>query len=62
MRMVLPATILEFIQFLRVPRIEYSDNQVDLALDNVVLPGDTLLPGNLEIKVYIDIRITNRNK
>ncbi|KAI9255737.1 hypothetical protein BDA99DRAFT_427555, partial [Phascolomyces articulosus] len=58
LRMILPPTLLELIKFLPIPRIEYSDRQVDLALENIILPGDTLLPGNLEIKMDNKIRFS----
>ncbi|KAI8075926.1 uncharacterized protein B0P05DRAFT_454424, partial [Gilbertella persicaria] len=47
---LLPAFIDE-IKYIPVPRIEYSDNQFDVAVDNLIISGDTLLPNVFETKV-----------
>lgn len=53
MRLTLLPAAMELIKFIRVPAIEYSDKEFDVAVENVVLPGDTLLPGAVEVKVTI---------
>lgn len=51
MRLTLIPAAMELIKFIPVPAIEYSDREFDVAVENVVLPGDTLLPGFVEVKV-----------
>ncbi|KAI8366790.1 uncharacterized protein BYT42DRAFT_504682 [Radiomyces spectabilis] len=51
MRMTLLPAILEQIKFVPIPRIEYSDPQFDVVIENVILAGDTLLPNILEMKM-----------
>lgn len=51
MRLTLLPAALEMIKFIPVPRIEYSDEGFDVAVENVVLTGTTLLPDVFEMKV-----------
>lgn len=51
MRLTLLPAILEFIKVLPIPRIEYTDAEFDIVLENLVLAGDTLIPGLFEMKV-----------
>ncbi|KAI7879318.1 hypothetical protein K492DRAFT_131590, partial [Lichtheimia hyalospora FSU 10163] len=68
MRVTLIPAAMELIKFIPVPAIEYSDREFDVAVENVVLPGDTLLPGFVEVKMdnYIKFSpysdITNANQ
>lgn len=45
---ILPAT-LESIAYIPIPRIEYSDSQVDAVIENLVLESDNFMPNVLEI-------------
>lgn len=47
---LLPA-FLDEIKFIPIPRIEYSDAQFDVIIENLVLSGDSLLPNNIQTKV-----------
>ncbi|KAI9027459.1 hypothetical protein CLU79DRAFT_716995 [Phycomyces nitens] len=51
MRKTLLPAILEQIKFVPIPRIEYSDPQFDVVVENVVLSGDTMLPNVFDIKM-----------
>lgn len=45
---IIPAT-LENIRYVPVPRIEYTDPQVDAIIENLVIESDNLAPNSLEI-------------
>ncbi|KJR89898.1 uncharacterized protein SPSK_05930 [Sporothrix schenckii 1099-18] len=45
---ILPAT-LESIAYIPIPRIEYSDSQVDAVIENLVLESDNFMPNVFEI-------------
>ncbi|CAK7236885.1 hypothetical protein SBRCBS47491_009788 [Sporothrix bragantina] len=45
---ILPAA-LESIAYIPIPRIEYSDSQVDAVIENLVLESDNFMPNVLEI-------------
>ncbi|ORY97860.1 hypothetical protein BCR43DRAFT_437417, partial [Syncephalastrum racemosum] len=68
MRLTLLPAALEMIKFIPVPRIEYSDEGFDVAVENVVLTGTTLLPDVFEMKMenYLKFsprtNITNANQ
>lgn len=47
---LLPAFIDE-IKYIPIPRIEYSDPQFDIVIENLILSGDTLLPNLVETKI-----------
>ncbi|OAD78793.1 hypothetical protein PHYBLDRAFT_86476, partial [Phycomyces blakesleeanus NRRL 1555(-)] len=51
MRKTLLPAILEQIKYVPIPRIEYSDPQFDVVVENVVLSGDTMLPNIFDIKM-----------
>ena len=45
---ILPA-VLENISYVPVPRIEYSDSQIDAVIENLVLESDNFMPNVLEV-------------
>lgn len=47
---LLPAFIDE-IKYIPIPRIEYSDSQFDIVVENLILTGDTLLPNVFDTKM-----------
>ena len=47
-QVIIPGT-LENIRYVPVPRIEYSDPQVDAIIENLVIESDNLAPNSLEI-------------
>ncbi|KAG2230926.1 hypothetical protein BDF21DRAFT_358030 [Thamnidium elegans] len=51
MRMTLLPAFIDEIKYIPIPRIEYSDSQYDIAIENLVISGDTLLPNVFETKV-----------
>lgn len=51
MRMTLLPAFIDEIKYIPIPRIEYSDPQYDIVIENLVLSGDTLLPNVFETKV-----------
>lgn len=46
---ILPA-ILEHTSYIPIPRIEYTDNQVDAVIENLVLESDNFMPNVLEVQ------------
>ncbi|GAA5799252.1 hypothetical protein HPULCUR_004662 [Helicostylum pulchrum] len=50
-RMTLLPAFIDEIKYIPIPRIEYSDPQYDIAIENLVISGDTLLPNVFETKV-----------
>lgn len=38
----------ESVRYIPVPRIEYTDNQVDVIVENLIIEGDNLMPNSLE--------------
>ncbi|KAG0170457.1 hypothetical protein DFQ28_002079 [Apophysomyces sp. BC1034] len=51
MRLTLLPAMLEQIKLVPIPHIEYSDDQFDVAVENVILSGDTLMPSTVEVKM-----------
>ncbi|KAI8877969.1 hypothetical protein K501DRAFT_337071 [Backusella circina FSU 941] len=51
MRMTLLPAFLDEIRYIPVPRVEYSDKQYDVTIDDLVISGDTLLPNIFETKM-----------
>jgi hypothetical protein len=51
MRMTLLPAFLDEIRYIPVPRVEYSDKQYDVTVDNLVISGDTLIPNIFETKM-----------
>ncbi|KAI8972768.1 hypothetical protein BDB01DRAFT_900304 [Pilobolus umbonatus] len=47
---LLPA-FMDEIKFIPIPRIEYSDAQYDVIIENLILSGDSLLPNVFETKI-----------
>ncbi len=45
---IIPAT-LENIAYIPIPRIEYSDNKIDVVIENLVLESDNFMPNVLEV-------------
>ncbi|KAI9312359.1 hypothetical protein BX666DRAFT_1865994, partial [Dichotomocladium elegans] len=68
MRITLIPAFLEFIKVIPIPKVDYSDSQFDISVENIILPGDTLLPRLVETKMDNYIRfspytnITNINQ
>lgn len=50
MRITLLPAVIEQIKYVPLPQIVYSDKQYDIAIENMVLEGDTLMPDVFEIK------------
>jgi hypothetical protein len=51
MRMTLIPAFIDEIKYIPIPRIEYSDHQFDIVVENLILSGDTLLPNIFETKM-----------
>lgn len=51
MRMTLLPALIDEIRYIPVPRIDYSDPQFDIVIENLVISGDSLLPNVFETKV-----------
>lgn len=45
---ILP-TVFEKVAYIPIPRIEYSDSQVDAVIENLVLESDNFMPNVLEV-------------
>ncbi|CAO0796486.1 unnamed protein product [Mucor circinelloides] len=50
MRITLLPALIEQIKYVPLPQIIYSDKQFEIAIENMVLQGDTLMPDILEVK------------
>lgn len=50
MRITLLPALIEQIKYVPLPQIVYSDKQYEIAIENMVLEGDTLMPDIFEIK------------
>ncbi|KAI8645155.1 hypothetical protein BD408DRAFT_362091 [Parasitella parasitica] len=50
MRITLIPALIEQIKFVPLPQIIYSDKQFEIAIENMVLQGDTLMPDIFEVK------------
>ncbi|KAL9544020.1 hypothetical protein MBANPS3_007837 [Mucor bainieri] len=50
MRITLLPALIEQIKFVPLPQIIYSDKQFEIAIENMVLQGDTLMPDIFEVK------------
>ncbi|KAG0307291.1 hypothetical protein BGZ98_000631 [Dissophora globulifera] len=59
-RFVFFPAMVESLQFIPIPRIEYSDLKVDLMFDNMILTSTDLLPRFFEIDMRNTIRMTPR--
>ncbi|OBZ89505.1 Uncharacterized protein C32A11.02c [Choanephora cucurbitarum] len=57
---LIPALIEQF-HYIALPRIVYSDRQYEIALENLLLAGDTLLPKVFEIKIQDFLRFSPSN-
>lgn len=53
MRITLIPAFIEQIKYVPLPQIIYSDNQFEIAIENMVLQGDTLMPDIFEVKVML---------
>lgn len=51
MKMTLLPAFIDEIRYIPIPRIEYSDPQFDIVIENLILSGDTLLPNLVETKI-----------
>ncbi|KAI7904249.1 uncharacterized protein BX663DRAFT_432187, partial [Cokeromyces recurvatus] len=51
MRMTLLPAFIDEIKYIPIPRIEYSDAQYDIAIENLILSGDSLLPNVFDTKL-----------
>jgi hypothetical protein len=50
MRKTLLPAFLDEIKFIPVPRIEFSDKQFDVVVENVIISGETLIPNFFDVK------------
>jgi len=50
-RVILP-TLIDQIGYIPIPRIEYTDNQLDLVIENLTLQGKNLFPNVVEIEAH----------
>ncbi|KZP01029.1 hypothetical protein CALVIDRAFT_493481 [Calocera viscosa TUFC12733] len=50
-RVILPS-ILDQVGYVPIPRIEYTDDQVDLVIENLTLQGRNLLPNFIELEAH----------
>lgn len=50
-RITLLPALIEQIKYIPLPQILYADKQYDIALENLVFEGDTLMPDIFEIRV-----------
>lgn len=51
MKMTLLPAFIDEIKYIPIPRIDYSDPQYDIVIENLVISGDSLLPNVFETKV-----------
>ncbi|KAG1468340.1 hypothetical protein G6F56_003883 [Rhizopus delemar] len=51
MRISLLPALMDEIRHIPIPRIEYSDKQFDVVIENLVITGDTLLPNVFDTKI-----------
>ncbi|GAN06581.1 conserved hypothetical protein [Mucor ambiguus] len=51
MRMTLLPAFIDEIKYIPIPRIEYSDPQYDIVIENLILSGDSLLPNVFDTKI-----------
>ncbi|KAG8738026.1 hypothetical protein FRC10_007389 [Ceratobasidium sp. 414] len=59
-RVILP-TIIEQIGYIPIPRIEYTDNQLDLVIENLTLQGKNLFPNIVEIEAHNYVKFSPYN-
>ncbi|RCI03683.1 DNA ligase (ATP) [Rhizopus stolonifer] len=50
-KMTLLPAFMDEIRYIPLPRIEYSDKQYDIVVENLVISGDTLLPNVFDTKI-----------
>ncbi|CAE6470084.1 unnamed protein product [Rhizoctonia solani] len=50
-RVILPSVV-EQIGYIPIPRVEYTDNQLDLVIENLTLQGKNLFPNVVEIEAH----------
>ncbi|CAE7147721.1 unnamed protein product [Rhizoctonia solani] len=50
-RVILPAVV-EQVGYIPIPRVEYTDNQLDLVIENLTLQGKNLFPNVVEIEAH----------
>ncbi|ORZ22553.1 hypothetical protein BCR42DRAFT_406423 [Absidia repens] len=58
---LLPA-IMDKISTMPVPHIEYHDDKFDVAVENMVLTGSSILPGEVDVKMYNHMRYSSKAK
>ncbi|OBZ91473.1 Uncharacterized protein C32A11.02c [Choanephora cucurbitarum] len=51
LKMTLLPAFIDEIKYVPLPRIEYSDSQFDVAIENLIISGDTLLPNVFDTKL-----------
>ncbi|KAG1401413.1 hypothetical protein G6F60_006399 [Rhizopus arrhizus] len=51
MKMTLLPALMDEIRYIPIPRIEYSDKQYDVVVENLVISGDSLLPNVFDTKI-----------
>jgi hypothetical protein len=50
-RITLIPALIEQVKYVPLPQIVYSDKQYEIAIENMILAGDTLMPDVFEVKV-----------
>ncbi|CAE6364948.1 unnamed protein product [Rhizoctonia solani] len=56
-RVILPA-IVEQVGYVPIPRVEYTDNQLDLVIENLTLQGKNLFPNVVEVEAHNYIKFS----
>lgn len=45
-----------------IPHIEYHDDKIDLAVENMILTGSSIFPGEVDVKMYNHMRYSAKAK
>ncbi|KAI8084573.1 uncharacterized protein BX664DRAFT_266122 [Halteromyces radiatus] len=58
---VIPA-VLDQVNSVPIPHIEYHDDKIDVAVENLILSGSTVLPNEVDFKMYNHLQYTQKTK
>lgn len=61
MRITFIPALIEQIKYVPLPQIVYSDKQFEIAIENMILQGDTLMPDIFEVKVMLIYNVAKRD-